>query len=194
MKKFLFLAIFSALDAIGQTPDSLKKGFKWKNAPVYVRVTPLAIYTGPGKYADRISQHLEIGKTFNILDVGLAYGRSSLRPDTSHFVEAKATLDVGNIGIFANETTVGVGKLFDRHGSLMLEISYNIFAQVSTHWGFGVSTGFYDFSNENSGISNTLFGLNVRYGLQRTDDGGILGLTRNRPRQFKGKKVRRIKR
>lgn len=169
-----------------QTPpqtgaDSLKMGLKFKNAPFYARLMPFSIYTGPGVTHDRVAQMIEVGKTFNVIDAGIAFGRNSLRPDTSLFLEGKITMDVCNLGIFANEMTIGAGKLFDSKGSLMLELSYNIFAQVSRHFGIGISTGYYDFSNATYGNSKTFFGVFVRYGLQRSDAGGVLGLGRGRP-------------
>jgi hypothetical protein len=161
--------------------DSLKMGLKFKNAPFYARLMPFSIYTGPGKTNDRVAQMIEIGKTFNVIDAGIAFGRNSLRPDTSLFLEGKITMDVCNLGIFANEMTIGAGRLFDTKGSLMLELSYNIFAQVSKNFGIGISTGYYDFSNQSYGSSKTFFGVFIRYGLQRSDAGGVLGLGRGRP-------------
>ncbi len=72
----------------------MKLGLKWKNAPIYVRSMPFAIYTGAGKLSDRVAQNIEIGKSFNIVDLGIAYGRNSLRPDTTSFLEARVTMDV----------------------------------------------------------------------------------------------------
>lgn len=161
--------------------DSLKIGLKFKTAPIYARLMPFAIYTGPGITTDRIAQMIEVGKTFNVVDVGIAFGRNSLRPDTSLFLEGKVTMDVCNIGIFANEMTIGAGRVFDNKGSLMLELSYNLFAQLSKNFGIGLTTGYYDFSNQTYGSSKSFFGVFVRYGLQRSDSGGILGLGRARP-------------
>ncbi|MCF0054964.1 hypothetical protein [Dyadobacter sp. CY356] len=166
--------------------DSLKMGLKFKTAPIYARLMPFAIYTGPGITTDRIAQMIEVGKTFNVVDVGIAFGRNSLRPDTSLFLEGKVTMDVGNIGIFANEMTIGAGRVFDNKGSLMLELSYNLFAQLSKNFGVGLTTGYYDFSNQTYGSSKSFFGVFIRYGLQRSDSGGILGLGRGRPGRRQG--------
>ena len=190
MKRFLqtLLFVVFTLNLNAQTPtpipvynssmilDSTQIKFNFRQMPWYVRVMPLAIYTGPGKNKDRMAQYIEVGKSFNIIDLGVSVGRNSLRPDTTTFVEGKITMDIGNFGIFANEMTVGAGRLFDKQGSLMLELSYNIFAQVSKNWGFGIGTGFYDFSNENFGTNNTFFSFFLRYGAQRSDSGGLLGL------------------
>lgn len=169
----------------------LKQGLKWKSAPLYVRAMPFSIYTGAGLVKDRTAQYLEIGKSFNIIDVGVGFGRSAFRPDTTLFVEGKVTMDVGNIGIFANEMTIGAGKLFDSRGSLMLELTYNIFMQVSKNWGVGITTGYYDFSNQVYGSSKSFFGVMLRYGLQRTDSGGLLTMRRP-PRPRKAAKPKHI--
>lgn len=186
-KLFLLILTFFSFQAFCQTSspavvtDSLKMGLRFKTAPIYARLMPFAIYTGPGITTDRIAQMIEVGKTFNVVDVGIAFGRNSLRPDTSLFLEGKVTMDVCNIGIFANEMTIGAGRVFDNKGSLMLELSYNLFAQLSKNFGIGLTTGYYDFSNQTYGSSKTFFGVFVRYGLQRSDSGGILGLGRARP-------------
>ena len=93
-------------------------------------------------------------------------------------------MDVANYGIFASEMTIGAGKLFDTQGSLMLELSYTIFAQIGKRIGVGLSTGYYDFSNELYDASKTYYGIYFRYGMQRTDSGGLLGIGRihSRPR------------
>ncbi len=193
--KYLFSFIFLNLQYISFSQnsikdDSLKIGLKWKNAPFYARLSPLAVYTGPGKYVDRLSQNIEIGKSFDIIDLGVSVGRNSFRPDSTLFLEGKVTMDVGNIDIFASEMTIGGGRVFDKKGSLMLELTYNIFVQVAKHWGVGVTTGYYDFSNEYYGNSKTFFGLLLRYGIQRNDNGGILGLMRKPNHQKHAHRVR----
>ncbi|GAB3785481.1 hypothetical protein GCM10028818_47160 [Spirosoma horti] len=176
----LFLFVFNgSLRAQGQsTPDSTKTAFNFKQAPWYARSVPFSIYTGAGKTSDRVAQTIEIGKTFDVIDLGVAFGRNSLRPDTTLFLEARVTMDVANYGIFANEMALGAGRVFDSKGSLMLELTYNIFAQISPKVGFGLTTGYYDFSNDTFDSSKTFYGFILRYGLQRTDSGGIVGLGR----------------
>ena len=180
----IFFILFFLQNSFSQSSsqvDSIDRPhFKFKNLPWYGRSTPFSIYTGAGKIKDRVAQHIEIGKSLNIIDLGVAFGRNSLRPDTNLFVEGKVTMDLANFGIFSNEMTIGAGKLFDSRGSLMLELTYTIFAQVSNHWGFGISTGFYDFSNEDYDSSKNFYGFYIRYGLQRSDFGGILNVGQGR--------------
>jgi hypothetical protein len=161
------------------TTDSVKATFNFKEAPWYVRSVPFSIYTGAGKTSDRVAQNIEIGKTFRVIDLGVAFGRNSLRPDTTLFLEGRITMDVANYGIFANEMAIGAGRVFDSKGSLMLELSYNIFAQIATNFGVGITTGYYDFSNDSFDSSKTFYGFIFRYGLQRTDAGGIVGMGRS---------------
>lgn len=151
---------------------------------------PFSIYTGAGKTNDRVAQTIEIGKSFDVLDLGVALGRSSLRPDTTLFLEAKATMDVANFGIFANEMTIGAGRLFDGRGSLILELSYTIFAQLGKRLGVGLTTGYYDFSNELFDNSKTYYGIYFRFGVQRTDTGGLLGIGRVHPRPGRSRSSR----
>ncbi|WP_461147335.1 hypothetical protein [Spirosoma pulveris] len=163
----------------------------FRHAPWYARTMPLSVYTGPGKMGDRLAQNVEVGKSFGVLDVGVAFGRNSVRPDTTLFVEGRATLDAGNVGIFASEITIGAGKLFDTRGSLMLELSYTIFAQIGRRLGVGLISGYFDFSNEHYDSSKTYYGIYFRYGLPRTDSGGLLSIGgRSRARHSRRSRVR----
>ena len=162
--------------SISRSPeDSTRSVFNVKAAPLYVRTTPFSIYTGAGNPRDRIAQSIELGKSFNVIDLGIAFGRNSLRPDTSLFLEGRVTMDVANYGVFANEMTIGAGRVFDQQGSLMLELTYSIVAQVAPRVGIGLTTGYYDFSNETTDSSKTFYGLFLRFGLLRTDNGSLLG-------------------
>ena len=69
----------------------------------YVRLMPMGVYTTPGVAADRITQNIEFGESFKMLDAGLAIGRLSQRPDSTTFVEGKITMDACQYGIFSNE-------------------------------------------------------------------------------------------
>ncbi|MBD2751972.1 hypothetical protein [Spirosoma validum] len=155
--------------------DSTRSIFNFKAAPIYVRTTPFSVYTGAGNPRDRIAQSIEIGKSFNVIDLGIAFGRNSLRPDTSLFLEGRVTMDVANYGIFSNEMTIGAGRVFDKQGSLMLELTYSILAQIAPRVGIGLTTGYYDFSSETTDASKTFYGIYLRFGLMRTDSGGLLG-------------------
>ncbi len=183
----LSLSVFAqvdtnSVDIANAKASSAKYVFNFKKAPWYVRSTPFAIYTGAGKLSDKVTQNIEIGKSFNVIDLGIAFGRNSLRADTTLFLEGKVTMDVCNYGIFANEMTVGAGKVFDSQGSIMLELSYTIFAQIAPRFGVGITTGYYDFANEIFDSSRTFYGVYCRWGLQRTDTGGLLGIGRGRGR------------
>ncbi|WP_375447091.1 hypothetical protein [uncultured Fibrella sp.] len=161
--------------------DSTRSVFNFGTAPWYGRVTPLLMYTGMGNVRDKIAQSIEIGKSFNVIDLGVAFGRNSLRPDSTMFLEGRVTMDVANYGVFANEMTIGAGRVFDKAGSLMLELTYSIIAQVAPRLGIGLTTGYYDFSSEFADSSKTFYGVYIRYGLLRTDAGGLLGGGRGRP-------------
>ncbi len=186
-KAFYFVCILSIAQfpnhkCQAQADTTARQIFNLKNAPWYIRSTPFAIYTGAGKLSDKINQNIEIGKSFNVIDIGLAFGRNAIRPDTTLFLEGKVTMDVCNYGIFANEMTIGAGKLFDSHGSIMLELAYTIFAQIAPRFGIGLTTGYYDFANEIYDSSKTFYGIYFRFGVQRSDTGGLLGIGRGRGR------------
>lgn len=169
MKKLLSLfIILSIVVNLSAQSDTVQVKASW-----YGRVMPVSLYTGFGYMPDKISQNIEFGRSIGVIDVGLSYGRISLRPDSTQFVEAKVTMDACQIGIFSNEFTVGVGTVFNSKTPIMLELSSTIFAQVGTNWGVGVVTGYYDFSGNNYDFNKNYFGLYARIGLLR-NDGGML--------------------
>ena len=173
--------------------DSTRSVFNFKAAPLYVRANPFSIYAGAGNPRDRIAQSIELGKSFDVIDVGIAFGRNSLRPDTTLFLEGRVTMDVANYGVFANEMTIGAGRVFDKQGSLMLELTYSIIAQVAPRLGIGLTTGYYDFSNETTDASKTFYGIYLRFGLLRTDSGGLLGgIGRGRGRPVRAGRSHRV--
>ncbi len=167
----LIIPIICFTNAFCQQEDT--SAFEIKSS-WYARAMPLSLYSGAGLLNDKISQNLEIGRSFGVVDVGLCYGRINLRPDSNQFVEARVTMDAAQFGIFSNEFSIGGGMLFNKKIPIMLELSYTLLAQVSTHWGIGLATGYYDFSGDYNDLSKTYYGLFVRYGLLRTEDGGLL--------------------
>lgn len=139
----------------------------------YGRSMPVSLYTGAGYIQDKISQNIEFGRSYGVVDVGVVYGRMNLRADSNKYIEARATMDASQYGIFSNEISIGVGRVFNSKTPIMLEISYTIFAQVSKKIGIGIVTGYYDFSGNTNDASKTFYGLFLRYGLLR-DVNGIL--------------------
>ncbi len=151
---------------------------------IYVRTLPLCVFTGANYLKDKISQNIELGKSFGIMDVGVALGRNALRRDTAHngttYAEAKISMEIAQYGIFSNEMVVGAGYVFDSNNFLMLELSYTIYGQFWKHFGIGVTTGFYDYSGNTTDNSRNTFGLFCRYGLTRPDANSLLNLPRGR--------------
>lgn len=172
MKSFIILLLLS-FTAQAQL-DSTKSAW-------YARVMPVSLYTGYGIMTDRITQNIEVGRSFGVMDFGISYGRISLRPDSTQFVEGKITMNVAQYGRFSNEMVVGGGYVFNSKTPIMLELSYTIYAQIYKKVSLGVVTGYYNLSGETQSIDKNYFGLALRYGLQRDDNGGLLN-TRMRPR------------
>jgi len=140
----------------------------------YGRSMPISLYTGAGFINDKISQNIEFGRSFGVIDAGICWGRMNLRPDTSQYIEARLTMVVSQYGLFSNEFTVGAGKLFNPRNPIMLEMSYSIIVQPSKNIGIGIITGFYDFSGDYDDVNKMFYGILFRFGLLRTEQGGLL--------------------
>lgn len=172
MKISLLLIII--VNSISYTLSSQNKDTNLVKSSWYARVMPYNIYTGSGIRPDRISQSIEVGRSYGVMDFGISYGRISLRPDSTQFVEAKVTMNLAQYGRFSNEMVIGCGYIMNSPTKLMLELSYTIYGQVSKHVSIGIITGYYDFSGESQSYDKNFFGLCIRYGLQRNDNGGLL--------------------
>jgi hypothetical protein len=169
MQKIILLLCLCSSNVFGQFKnDTVIVKSSW-----YGRVMPYSLYAGPGKIADRVSQNIELGRSFGVIDLGLSYGRISQRPDSTSFLEAKITMDACQYGIFSNEFTVGAGRVFNSNTPIMLEVASTVYAQLGKNWGVGIVTGYYDFSGETHGSNKNYFGVFLRYGLLR-NDGGVL--------------------
>ncbi len=140
----------------------------------YMRSMPISLYTGAGKLNTKMPQNIEFGRSFGMIDAGLAFGRINQLADSNKYMEARITMDASQYGIFSNELSLGFGHVFNSNTPIMLEISYTVFAQVYKNWGLGIVTGYYDFSGDNTDVSKTYYGLFVRYGLKRSDGGSLI--------------------
>ncbi len=141
----------------------------------YVRSMPLGVYTGAGFAGDKITQNIEFGKSFGVIDIGLAVGRTSLRPDTTNYLQMRVTMDACQYGIFSNELAIGAGYVFNSSTPLMLELSSTIFAQLGENWGLGLIAGVTDQSGIYNDNSRNFYGLFFRYGLMRNENGALIG-------------------
>lgn len=165
----LIFSLLFFLNSFGQKDSIIKVTSSW-----YGRTMPASLYTGTGKINDKISQNIEFGRSYGVIDAGICWGRMNLRPDTSQYIEARLTMVVSQYGMFSNEFTVGVGKLFNPRNPIMLEMSYSIIVQTGKYAGMGIVTGFYDFSGDESDVSKMYYGIVIRIGLLRTEAGGLL--------------------
>ena len=156
---------------------------------MYFRCMPFGIYSGAGYLKDRIYQHFELGKTFGMFDVGVSCGRTALRKDTlgngNMFLEGKITMDICQYGIFSNEMTIGAGTVFNSKNYLMLELSYTVYAQFWKNYGIGIVTGYVDYSGNFTDFSRNTFGIFIRYGLLRPENGGIINISRMTGHHFR---------
>jgi hypothetical protein len=164
--KILTLLILLSLNLYSQT-DTIKKSW-------YGRTMPVSLYTGAGTLNNKISQNIEFGRTYSVVDVGVTVGRFTLHQDTTTYCEGRITVDAFQVYNVSSEFTIGSGYVFNSNTPIMLELSYTILIQVHSKLGVGVITGYYDFSGTKEDISRTFFGIFLRYGLLRKVDGGLL--------------------
>ena len=202
MKKIILVLLLIGLSSNAQVKtDTLTVQIdtvisKKVNSSWYGRIMPISLLSAsiPNEtLKQRVSQNIEFGKSFGMVDVGLGFGKAnSITNDSipksfkTQFIEAKLTMDACQYGIFSNEITIGAGYMFNSTTPVMLEISSTIFAQVGENWGVGVVYGNYNFTGDTNDINKTFTGLFFRIGLIR-DDGGIL-LSRSHLKMKRAKK------
>ena len=130
-------------------------------------------------FSSRIIQNFEIGKTFGPLDIGIAFGRFS-NADSTNFAELRTTFDAMQLGVFSSEFGLGVGKVFNSNTPLMFEISTTLLAQFTKKIGVGAIFGNYDLIGESTQNYKTFYSLFLRYGLMRSESGGLVGRASSR--------------
>ena len=141
----------------------------------YVRLNPISIASEAGRINDRFIQNIEIGKSFGPLDVGISYGKySNKRIDSSTFAQIRFSFDAAQLGIFSNEFSFGIGKVFNLSTPLLFELSSTLMAQVAPQIGIGAIFGTYELSGDVTQFSKSFYGIFIRYGLLRTDNGGLI--------------------
>lgn len=188
---FLLIILSLSLNVKSQTIiyDSTSHKLLKFEKTLYFRCMPLGIYSGSGYPKDRIFQYVELGKTFGMFDIGASFGRISLRKDTlgngNKFLEGKITMDVCQYGIFSSEMTIGAGTIFHSTNYLVLELSYTIYAQFWKNYGLGIITGYVDYSGNTTDSNHNTFGIFIRYGLLRPENGGIINISRMAGHHFK---------
>ena len=146
---------------------------------------PISVYSGAGYIQDKIAQSIEFGVSHGVIDAGFCFGSYTQRRDTTTFAEFKITMDASQYGIYSNEFSIGVGRVFNSKTPIMLEASYTIMAQIYTNFGIGISTGYYDFAGNTFDLSKNYYGLFIRYGLMR-DMNGRLNRTKIHHRRKNG--------
>lgn len=188
MKKIsLFICFFYLfLGCIGQdTLPKIDKSF-------YVRLNPISVASEAGFLNDRLISNIEVGKSYGPLDVGLAYGKYSNKSiDSATFAQIKFTFDAAQLGIFSNEFSIGVGKVFNQTTPLLFEISSTLMAQIAPKIGVGAVFGSYELSGDFNQFSKSFYGIFVRYGLLRTENGGLIG--RVTKSKFLKRRMKKIK-
>jgi len=163
----LFLILF--INCKGQdTLSKIDKSF-------YIRLNPISIASEAGLINNRLIQNIEIGKSIGPLDVGISYGKySNKRLDSSNFAQIRFTYDAAQLGIFSNEFSFGVGKVFNLTTPLLFELSSTLMAQVAPKIGIGAIFGTYELSGDVTQFTKSFYGIFLRYGLLRTDNGGLI--------------------
>jgi hypothetical protein len=166
----LTLLMLIGISTFAQTrTDSIPIKSDW-----YARTTPFAVFTGAGTLHNRLTQSIEFGRSFGVIDLGAAVGRVGSTSDTCFYIEPKITMNVCQYGIFSNEISFGAGKTFSKSTPLMLEASSNICIQLRNKLAVGICMGYYDLSGSQNDQYKQYFGFFMRYGSLRNESGGLV--------------------
>lgn len=105
---FLFVILIVSISLQAQVKDTSLLSPSSDKEPFYksmfVRCMPFGIYTGAGYLQDRVTQNIELGKSFGMIDAGLCYGVNALREDSlgngRHYLEGRITMDLCQFEFF----------------------------------------------------------------------------------------------
>ena len=118
---------------------------------------------GAGK---RLSPAVEFGRTFGIIDIGLATGKQnslSSGGDTTWYMEFRPTINIFSKGRFAEGLCLGAGYVFKARQSFMTEICNSINFNVSETFALAITQGYCFFDGSNSNRSTQYMGLSLTY-------------------------------
>jgi len=133
----------------------------------YSRIVPIAIYPDTGLIKNHTYQYLEGGISFGAVDAGLTLGKLS----NNGFLGIKINMDASQMGNFSNEFGIGCGWVFN--GSLSLETQYTIMMRLNHYVNAGLSVNYVDISNRDFRNQYIIYGIFIRLGLSRDENGNI---------------------
>lgn len=182
----LILIFFILLSLTTNAQDSLitiNNSWYIRSMPISINSSSIYSLTGTSnpyenKLTNRTNSNIEIGYSTGIVDIGLSYGRLNIRQDSSSYLESRITLDVCQIRKFSNEFTLGVGYSFNNSFPVMLEVASTMMLQVSKRLGVGLITGYYDLAGNYGDYSKNFYGIFLRYGLARSENGSLFTTNR----------------
>jgi hypothetical protein len=174
MKKYLILTFFILFLNSNLISQTVNNDTSKTSKPYYFRLSPIGTSIDIGKYKEKLVQNFEVGKTFGPMDIGLAYGRFSVS-DTTTYAQLRTSFNATQVGIFSSELALGVGHVFNSSTPMMFEISTTLMAQVADNIAIGAIFGNFDLVGETNQFTKTFYGLFLRYGLQRNENGGLIG-------------------
>ncbi len=169
MRALYFILLFFILSN-AYSQDST---FKVKSS-YYSRIQSLT-YDGVG--SNRHLQIIEGGKSFSVLDIGIAI---AYRGGDSLIIMPKLTLDASQYQYLSNEYSIGFGYYYNSQTPMVFDISSTILAQVHKKIAIGISAGFSDYSGDAINYTKNYIGFIVRIGLLRDFNGMLTKTTRMR--------------
>jgi len=121
-----------------------------------------------GGFGKRFSPAVEFGRTYGIFDIGLATGRiSTLRGDTTQYLEFRPTINIFSKGRFAEGLCLGGGYVFGAKQGLMTEICNSINFNISENVAVAVTQGYYFFDGTNDSRNTQYMGFALTYNFLR---------------------------
>jgi hypothetical protein len=206
MKKILLLLLvsisgYSQIDKDSIIERKVDKSFYFRSMPLALTSDGFTDVNGNAvneKLKNRLTQNIEFGESFGVLDVGLCIGRINTVATPEHYlaqrsyIEPKVIMNACQIGIFSNEISIGAGYVPKSQTPILLELSSTIFAQIDDNFGIGVIYGTYELTGDTLDYNKSFTGIFIRYGLIR-DGGFLFTKTRISHKKLTSKKISHIK-
>jgi hypothetical protein len=136
----------------------------------YLTINTNAYVNTIGTFSERFSPSIEFGRTYGIFDLGLAIGKlnlSSLKHDSTIFLEFRPTINVFSKGRFAEALCLGGGAVFGASEGFMTEICNSINFNIHENWALAILQGYEFFDGKTSKRETQYMGLNVTYNFLR---------------------------
>lgn len=119
-------------------------------------------YDGTGTFGQKSMGTVEVGRTWDVLSVGVAGGVTSFTGGNA-YLEVRPSVTVFQKDRVSVSATLGAGYVFDSPTNLLVEVSGSGNLSLNKNWSLSLFAGKYRFNGKRVATTATFVGTGVTY-------------------------------